>query len=76
MKFKTTVKVEVPEDVLYRFSVDEWRDWLVKRYDIDPETVTTFESVGEYIVDLWLRGFYEFQDKGIIPTTMTVECLG
>lgn len=76
MKFKATVEVTVLDEVLYRFSVDEWRDWLFHRYDVERDTVSSFESVAEHIILLWLAGFDEFQNVGILPIIETLESLG
>lgn len=75
-KFRIRVKVNVPEDLLYQKSVDEWADWLFYRYDIERDTITSFEAVAEQIIYLWIAGFDEFQNAGIVPDIETLESLG
>lgn len=58
------ITVRIPDDLLYRFSVDEWRTRLVREWDIDPDQINSFDDVAEVIFDLWYKG-EEFQNEPI-----------
>lgn len=75
-KFKLALTVTVPEPLLYEKSVEEWRDWLFGRYEIERDAISSFESVAEHILYLWLAGYDEFQNVGIVPEVETLESLG
>lgn len=65
MAFHVVSTIKIPDDVIYRFSVDEWRSYLKLKYHVDPDSITSFESVAEHIADMWASGFSEFEQSGI-----------
>lgn len=63
--FNVVCTIMIPDDLIYLRSVDEWRDYLNHKYQVDPETVNSFESVAERIAEMWTTELSEFEDVGI-----------
>lgn len=69
--FEVRSIIKIPDDVIYHFSVDEWRTYLSRKHDISPDTINSFDDVAKEIGDLWYADHYDYQKLGIIQKEET-----